>query len=188
MRIGLLGGTFNPIHSGHLILADEVREKLKLDQVVFVPANIPPHKKSAAIAPARLRMEMLRIAVRGNRHFSVSDVELRRSGPSYTIDTIYEFKKRFPGDELFFITGSDLLKYFAEWKDLRQIVRLVKFIVATRPGYPLEGIPRYIATVPIRAVDISAFEVRMHVRMGKSYRYLVPEGVYRYIQKHRLYR
>jgi len=188
MKIGILGGTFNPVHLGHLILAEEVRENLGLDRIIFVPANIPPHKNASDIASAKERFNMLKFAVSNNKYFCVSDLEIKRSGPSYTIDTIKELKRIYPEDELYFITGSDLLKYLNEWKDLSEIIKLVKFVVATRPGYPLEKIPSYIQTIAIRAVDISAFEIREAVKQKKSFRYLVPESVFKYINKKRLYR
>lgn len=188
MKIGILGGTFNPIHVGHLILAEEAREKLNLDKVVFVPAYLPPHKNGSEIAPAKARFEMVKCAIKGNAFFSVSSVEIKRSGRSYTIDTIMEFKKEYPQDELYFIIGSDLLTYLDDWKDLGQIIKMVKFIAATRPGYPLEKIPSYIQTLAIRAIDVSAFEVRSCVKQNKSFRYLVPEAVFNYINKERLYK
>ncbi len=188
MRTGILGGTFNPVHLGHLILAEEAREKLGLGRVIFVPANIPPHKDSADIAAPGDRLKMLRLAVKGNRYFSVSDAEIKRQGRSYTIDTLKEFKQKYPEDELYFIIGSDLLKYLDEWKDLNQINQMVRLIAATRPGYPLEKIPSYIQTLGIRAVDISGFQVRACVREGRSFRYLVPEAVFNYINRKRLYR
>jgi len=188
MKIGILGGTFNPIHLGHLILAEEVREKLELDRIIFVPTYLPPHKNNSEIAPAVDRLNMLKTAIRQNKHFKVSDIEIKRKGRSYTIDTVREFKKKYSKNQLYFLTGSDLLKYLADWKDLPQILQLVKFVVATRPGYPLEKIPPYISTVSIRAVDISAYEVRLAVKEKKSFRYLVPEAVYRYIVKRKLYK
>jgi nicotinate-nucleotide adenylyltransferase len=188
MKIGILGGTFNPIHLGHLILAEEVREKLVLDKLIFVPANMPPHKDNGDIARPAHRLAMLRLAIKENNFFSVSDIEIKRGGRSYTIDTINDIKVKYPRDELCFITGSDLLRYLAEWKDLSQILKIVKFVVATRPGYPLEKIPNYISTIAIRAVDICAFEVRQAVREKKSFRYLVPDSVFSYINKNKLYR
>ena len=187
MNIGILGGTFNPIHVGHLILAEEVREKLKLDTIVFVPTYLPPHKRNGDVANALHRYKMIGLALRDNPRLSVSDIEIKRQGRSYTIDTIRQLRKKYPKKELYFITGSDLLKYLDEWKDLTEILKLVKFVVGTRPGYPLERIPSYISTVGIRAVDISAFEIRQAIRRRKSFRYLVPETVYRYIKAHRLY-
>jgi len=187
MKIGILGGTFNPIHIGHLILAEEAREKLLLDRVIFVPAYLPPHKDTADIAPAQHRFQMIEAAIKGNKFFAVSDIEIKRDGLSYTIDTLKEFKKTYRDDELYFISGSDLLKYLDEWKDLNEILKIVKFVVATRPGYPLDKIPSYIQTVAIRAVDVSAFEVRSCVKQNRSFRYLVPEGVFAYINRERLY-
>jgi len=188
MKIGILGGTFNPIHIGHLILAEEIREKLRLDKVIFVPTYIPPHKKSKNIAPASDRYAMIKAVIRSNKYFDVSDIEIKRKGQSYTIDTLREFKKKYPKDDMYFITGSDLLNYLEEWKDLKQVISLVKFVVATRPGYPLEDIPSYIKTVAIRAVDVSAFEVRHCVKRRTSFRYLVPDAVFNYITKRKLYR
>jgi len=188
MKIGILGGTFNPIHIGHLILAEETREKIGLEKVIFVPAYFPPHKENSDIAKAEHRLAMVKLATADNRNFSVSDLEIKRDGRSYTIDTIKELKVVYPQDELYFIIGSDLLEYLDEWKDLNEILKLVKFIVATRPGYPLEKIPSHIATIPIRAVDISGFEIRKAIKENKSFRYLVSEAVYDYINKKRLYR
>lgn len=188
MKIGILGGTFNPIHIGHLILAEEVREKLELDKIIFVPTYLPAHKNNSDIAPAPARFTMIKLAIKHNRYFSISDIEIKRNGRSYTIDTINEFKKIYSKDELYFITGSDLLKYLDEWKDLDDILKMVKFIVASRPGYPLEKIPSYISTLEIRAVDVSAFEIRQCIKQNKSFRYLVPEAVFNYINKKKLYR
>lgn len=188
MKIGILGGTFNPIHIGHLILAEEAREKLGLDKIIFVPAYLPPHKDNSDIAPAKYRYRMIELVIKKNRYFSLSDMEIKRNGRSYTIDTLKEFKKLYPEDELHFIIGSDLLRYLEEWKDLDELIKMVRFIVATRPGYPLEKIPSHISTLPIRAVDISGFEIRSAIRQDKSFRYLVPEAVFKYITKKRLYR
>lgn len=187
MKIGVIGGTFNPVHIGHLILAEEAREKLGLDKVILIPTAMPPHKDASGIAPAEDRLKMLKLSVKGNKFFSVSDMEIRRRGRSYTIDTLRELKRRFARDEIYFIIGSDLLKYLNEWKDLGQILEMVKFVAATRPGYPLEQIPDCIDTIPIRAVDISGFEVRECVLKGRSFRYLVPEAVFNYITKNKLY-
>jgi nicotinate-nucleotide adenylyltransferase len=131
---------------------------------------------------------MVRCATGDNGHFLVSDIEVKREGRSYTIDTVRGFKKKYPRDELYFIIGSDLLTYLADWKDLHDVTKLVKFIVVTRPGYPLEKIPVYISTVAIRAVDVSGFEIREAARENRSFRYLVPEVVYRYIEEKKLYR
>jgi nicotinate-nucleotide adenylyltransferase len=194
MKIGILGGTFNPIHIGHLILAEEAREKLGLDRIIFVPTHMPPHKDNSDIAPANARLKMLKLAIAGNKYFSVSDIEIKRAGRSYTIDTVRELQKQFPEHKLYFIIGSDLLKYVDDWKDLDEITRIVKFIVATRPNFPLEDIFAYaaskltgVSTIAIRAVDVSGFEIRSQVKENKSFRYLVPDAVYKYIKKNKLY-
>ena len=188
MRIGILGGTFNPVHIGHLILAEEAREKLGLDKIIFIPTALPPHKDNLNIAPAADRLKMLKLAIKGNKYFTVSDVEIKRQGRSYTIDTLKELKRKYSQDDLYFIIGSDLLKYLNEWKDLNEIIKMVKFVVATRPGFPLEEIPHYIKTLAIRAVDVSGFEVRQCVAQNKSFGYLVTDRVFDYIKKRKLYR
>jgi nicotinate-nucleotide adenylyltransferase len=188
MKIGILGGTFNPVHIGHLILAEEAREKLGLDKIIFVPTSMPPHKDNLNIASANDRLKMLKLAVASNKYFSVSDIEIKRQGRSYTIDTVKELKAKYSRDELYFIIGSDLLKYLKDWKDLDQILSLVKFVAATRPGYALEQIPQPIQTLPIRAVDVSGFEVRQCVAANKSFGYLVTDKVFDYIKKRKLYK
>jgi nicotinate-nucleotide adenylyltransferase len=187
MKIGILGGTFNPIHLGHLILADEVREKLSLDKVVFIPTYIPPHKQNSDVAAAEDRLRMVKAAIKGNKYFGASDIEIKRKGPSYTVDTVKALKIKFPIHDFYFITGSDLLKYLDEWKDFSKLLGLVKFVVATRPGYPLKKIPSYVQRVGIRAVDISAFEIRQSIKENKSFRYLVPDPVFEYINRKKLY-
>ncbi len=188
MKIGILGGTFNPIHLGHLIMAEEVCQKVGLNKLIFVPSNLPPHKDNGDIISAYHRLKMLKLAIKGNPYFSVSYIEIRRGGRSYTIDTIKEFKRIYYKHELYFIIGSDLFRYLNEWKDLREIVAQVKFIVATRPGYPLENLPDYITTIDIRAVDISAFEIRQCIKQNRSFRYLVPQAVRNYIIRRGLYK
>lgn len=188
MKIGILGGTFNPIHIGHLILAEEAREKIKLEKIIFVPTYLPPHKDNSDIAQARHRYQMVKLAIQDNRYFSLSDIEIKREGRSFTIDTLREFKKLYTQDELFFIIGSDLFKYLEDWKDLGEVSKLAKFIVVTRPGYPLDKIPPQITTLAIRAVDISAYEIRRCLKENRSFRYLVPEVVYNYINQNSLYK
>jgi nicotinate-nucleotide adenylyltransferase len=188
VKIGILGGTFNPIHIGHLILAEEVRQKIGLAKIIFVPTNQPPHKDNGEIISASHRLNMIKLAIRGNPLFSVSDIEIRRGGQSFTIDTVKAFKEIYQEHELYFIIGSDLFKYFNEWKDLKEIINLVKLIVATRPGYPLENLPDYMTKIDIRAVDISAFEIRQCIKQNCSFRYLVTEAVRDYIIKKRLYK
>ena len=188
MKIGILGGTFNPIHLGHLILAEEVRQKVGLDRVIFVPTNMPVHKENGEIIPAQHRLKMLRLAIKDNPYFFVDDIEIRRKGRSYTIDTLKQFTKIYSHDELYFIIGSDLVNYLNEWKDLNEIISLVKFVVATRPNFPLDNLPDYLTTIDIPAVDISAFKIRQSIKENHSFRYLVPESVRNYIIKKGLYK
>jgi len=195
MKIGILGGTFNPVHIGHLILAEEAREKLGLDKIIFVPTALPPHKDNLNIAPAKDRLKMLKLAVASNKFFAVSDIEIKRGGRSYTIDTVRELKKNNPADSLYLIIGSDLITYFDDWKDIDQIAKIVTFVVATRPGYPLEAAGSYAAmqevgikTLAIRAVDVSGFEVRQCIARNQSFGYLVPDKVFDYIKKRKLYK
>jgi len=171
-----------------LILAEEVREQLGLKKVIFVPTNLPPHKETADLVSGKDRFLMIKAAIKENNNFEVSDVEIKRQGLSYTIDTIRLFKERYPQDELYFISGSDLLKYLDGWKDLGEILKLVKFVVATRPGFELNKIPSYISTIAIRAVDVSGFSIRQCIKENKSVRYLMPDAVFKYITKRGLYR
>ncbi|MFA5093256.1 MAG: nicotinate-nucleotide adenylyltransferase [Candidatus Omnitrophota bacterium] len=195
MKIGILGGTFNPVHIGHLILAEEAREKLGLDKVIFIPTALPPHKDNVNIAPAEDRLKMLKLATKSNKYFAVSDIEIRRGGKSYTIDTVNELKQKYPTDSFYLIIGSDLITYFDGWKDIDKIAKAVTFVVATRPGYPLEDIGSYVASrqlgakiLPIRAVDVSGFEVRQCVQQGKSFGYLVMDKVFDHIKRKKLYK
>lgn len=188
MKIGILGGTFNPVHNGHMVLAEEAREKIGLDKVIFIPTCLPPHKDSSDVISGEHRLKMLEMAIKEKSYFAVSDIEIKRRGNSYTIDTIKELKKTYSEDQLFFIIGSDLLNYFNDWKDLDQIRQLVKFIVATRPGYELEKIPADITTLAISAVDISAFEVRKRIKNKEQFRDLVPKVVHEYIKTEGIYK
>lgn len=187
MKIGILGGTFNPIHLGHLILAEQVRQKLDLDKVIFVPSFLPPHKDSSVILDARARFAMVKLAINKNKFFEISDIEIKRKEKSYTIVTLKELQSQYPGSELFFIIGSDIIKELAQWQDIKEVERMAKFVIATRPGYPLEGIPEDILPVQIQALDISAYEIRERIKQNISIRYLVPESVRKYIIKRRLY-
>lgn len=188
MKIGIVGGTFNPIHLGHLILGEEVRQNLLLDKIIFIPTNLPPHKENHSVLHPLHRLKMVKLAVKPNPYFSVSDIEIKRQGLSYTIETVRELKKLYSQSTLHFITGSDVLKYLDQWRDVGEILRYVTFVVARRPGYPLENLPDFVKTVSIPCVDISAFEIRFRIKEGKSIRYLVPDSVLRYIQKNKLYR
>lgn len=189
MRIGIVGGTFNPIHVGHLVLAEEAREKLSLDKVIFVPAYIPPHKKDEELVEPNDRFKMVELALRGNPDFEVSTFEIDSKTTSYSVETLKAFKQKY-GEEakLFFITGADSLGEIYSWKEIDQIFKLSQFIVANRPGYEIGNVPNGIDVVTITSLEISSSLIRKKIKEGKSIRYLVPEPVREYIIARRLYK
>jgi nicotinate-nucleotide adenylyltransferase len=202
MRLGLLGGTFNPIHEGHLAIARAARVGLKLDSVVLVPAARPPHKAhDTSLAPAEDRLAMTRLAAASEPGLEVSGIELERTGPSFTIDTVRAFLARDPGVELYFIIGCDTLPELATWRAARELLSLARFAVVARPGRELEAdlarFERDFGTeaaravreriVPMEPAAVSATEVRARVAGGKPIEGLVPGAVAEYIRAHRLY-
>lgn len=191
-KIGILGGTFDPIHLGHLVLAEQVKEKLRLDQVIFIPSSSPPHKTKQKLSPAKDRYQMTKLALKDTPKFTVSDVELKRRGLSYTIDTLRELKKSYPDREMFFLTGSDVLNEVQTWKDPEEIYKLVQVVIAIRPGFDSFDPENYFAKksiiVPIIGVDLSSTQIRERVKKGQSIRYLVLPKVEEYIKKKKLYR
>jgi nicotinate-nucleotide adenylyltransferase len=188
MRIGILGGTFNPVHLGHLLLAEGVREALGLDKAIFVPTYLPVHKECDDVVCARHRLEMLRLATRGYPQFTVSDIEIRRRGPSYTIDTVGALRKRFGRrSKLFFIAGSDALRGLKAWKEINRLLREVSFVVVPRPGYRISSKEKHLRFVKVKTISLSSREIRDRVRRGSSIRYMVVDTVRKYIEKHRLY-
>lgn len=188
MKVGILGGTFNPVHLGHLILAEEAGDKLKLDKIIFMPVNIPPHKNSSQLIKAEHRYEMCVLATESNSSFEVSNLEIAREGKSYSVETLKELRKQYGKDvQLFFLTGSDSLKELFSWKDVDDIFKLSQFVVAERPGYPIEKLPNEVKIVLITPIEVSSSLIRQRVREGKSIRYLVSDRVRDYIVKHNLY-
>jgi nicotinate-nucleotide adenylyltransferase len=189
-RLGIFGGTFNPVHIGHLRLAEDVREEFNLERIVFIPTNVPPHKEVHDDAGPSHRCAMVRLAISGNEYFQCDDIELKRGGTSYTIDTInYMYDTyRFSGKP-YFIIGSDLITGIQTWKDVEDIKSKVDFIVLLRENRLLEGNQappfHYFEN---RILDINSSELRRRIREGKSIRYLVTETVHRYINEKKLYR
>ena len=194
-RIGVMGGTFDPIHHGHLVAASEVAQFFALDEVVFVPTGQPWQKEDRQVSPSEDRYLMTVIATASNPRFRVSRVEIDRDGPTYTVDTLRTLGANNPDAELYFITGADAMLEILDWKDPEEVLSIAHFIAASRPGYDLA---RFEAAGPARdasvsmmsipALAISSTDVRERIRDGRPIRYLVPEGVKSYIEKAALYR
>lgn len=186
MKIGILGGTFNPPHAGHIIIAEDISNALKLDKVFFIPTNLSPHKENDNIG-GQIRLDMVRLAISGNPSFEALSLEIERGGVSFTIDTVRELKRRYPEDEFYLIVGSDLANQFSSWKDYRDIEKEVKIVVANRREYPLDKKNLY-SKVEIRQIKLSSSQIRELVRSGSSLKGLVEESVADYIEKHSLYK
>jgi nicotinate-nucleotide adenylyltransferase len=194
-RIGLFGGSFDPVHHGHLLLAQDALEQLRLDRLFFIPAAINPHKLDAAPqAPPRLRLEMLREATRGQPLFSIDTLELEREGPSFTIDTVDAFHARFAGAQIFLLLGEDNLPKLHSWHQFERLRQLVSFVSFGRGAHPPEEAAPAVAPDKnprperlVRKIDISSTEIRARVAKGLPIQYLVPESVRLLIQSHALY-
>jgi nicotinate-nucleotide adenylyltransferase len=189
-----MGGTFDPIHHGHLVAASEVQSWFGLDEVIFVPTGVPYTKAHREVAPAEHRYLMTVIATASNPRFMVSRVDIDRGGPTYTIDTLRDLHQQQRDAELYFITGADALGEILTWRDPKQLFDLAHFVGCTRPGYTmdrstLEGMPvDRVTIVEIPALAISSTECRARTAKGEPVWYLVPDGVVQYIAKHHLYR
>lgn len=191
MRIGIFGGSFNPPHLAHLIVAEHLRNSIALDRVYWIPGSQPPHKDVRSLAPGSHRYEMVKLATSDHPSFHVSDLELQREGPSFTIDTIRELKRRNPDDAFFLLMGGDSLSEFHRWKDPEEILEEVPLVVYRRPGsevpVALVGSERVVvAETPL--IEISGTDIRRRVARGESIRYLVPDAVIRFIDANNLYR
>ena len=192
-RIGVMGGTFDPIHHGHLVAASEVQSWFDLDEVVFVPTGQPWQKSDREVSPPEDRYLMTVIATAANPRFNVSRVDINRSGPTFTIDTLRDLSAAYPDADLYFITGADAMAAILTWRDHRELFELAHFVGCTRPGHEmnestLEGLPRERVTlVEIPALAISSTDCRARVHSGEPVWYLVPDGVVQYIGKHGLY-
>ncbi len=201
MRIGIFGGTFDPVHTGHLILAEQAREQARLEEVWFVPAPRPPHKDETTITRFEQRVEMLALAVAGNPAFRVDEIEKDRPGPTYTVDTIAELCRRHPSDEFFLLVGSDTLKDLPLWHEPVQLLKQAGLVVMARPGHgvmsaaELRGRLGLPASVPLRLevvraplIDISSHDLRNRAATGRTLRYFLPRAVECYILEKHLYR
>lgn len=192
-RVGVMGGTFDPVHHGHLVAASEVQAWFDLDEVVFVPTGDPWQKADRAVSPAEHRYLMTVVATASNPRFRVSRVDIDRHGPTYTIDTLRDLRAEMPDAELFFITGADALADIFTWRDASELFELAQFVGCTRPGYEMD--PATLAAIPsdrvtmveIPALAISSTDCRRRTERGEPVWYLVPDGVVQYIAKHHLY-
>lgn len=200
-RIGILGGTFNPVHMGHLIMAQDALEIFDLSKVLFVPCDLPPHKDASQLASAAHRAAMLEKAIEDNPDFEICDIEIRRGGTNYSIDTVRHLRKLHPRHDLFFIIGSDTLMELYQWKDIKELLRLCRFVTFIRPGFDPQkssgkalkleiGLSRNLIknVVAVHQIDISASDIRYRAAEGMSIRYLVPSFVEIYIAEHNLYK
>ncbi len=199
MRIGIFGGTFDPVHLGHLVLAEQCREQCLLDEVWFVPAGVPPHKTAAEISPAKQRLEMLQFAIAGHENFRIQQVELERSGPSFTVETLQRFHDEAPDRELFLLLGADSVHDLPTWREPGRILQLSTIAAVNRgdrPACDLTATARHFGDdasqrfqiVQMPGLDISSRDIRQRVHSGRSIRYLVPRAVEVYIAQQQLYR
>ena len=190
-KIGIMGGTFDPIHNGHLVAASEVADRFALDEVLFVPTGRPWQKAERVVSRPEDRYLMTVIATASNPRFSASRIDIDRAGPTYTVDTLSDLHDAMPDAELFFITGADALAQILSWRDVERVFRYAHFIGVTRPGYELgdDHLPEGVATlVEVPAMAISSTDCRARVAEGRPVWYLVPDGVVQYISKRHLYR
>jgi nicotinate-nucleotide adenylyltransferase len=187
MKWGLLGGSFNPVHNGHLAVAARVAEALKLDRILFIPTAVSPLKDARDLAPAEDRLAMVRLAVRGEPRFAAGDLEVRRGGVSYSIDTVRQLRRR-TNARFYLIVGEDAARQFPRWKEIEELGRRVRFVLVARPGHRAgRGMPKH-HRVRAPLLEISGTEIRRRVRKGLSLRGLVPEAVERYLRRKGLYR
>ncbi len=190
-RLGIMGGTFDPIHHGHLVAASEVQARFELDEVVFVPTGIPWQKDDREVSPAEDRYLMTVIATASNPRFSTSRVDIERQAPTLTVDTLTDLRSQFPDDEMFFITGADALAQILSWKRVDELFALAHLVGVTRPGFHLDGkhLPdQAVSLIEVPAMAISSTDCRQRVGRGQPVWYLVPDGVVQYISKRGLYR
>lgn len=194
-RIGIFGGTFDPVHNGHLIMAENVKEQMHLDTVMFIPSKIPPLKNDREITSPGHRLNMLKLAIEDNPSFEISELELKRelNEPSYTVDTLMELRKQFSGGQVKFylILGMDQLINLHKWKDPGKLFLLSEVVVINRPGYLIQQVEneygRQSIYVPVPNIEISATDIRFRIQENRTIKYLVPAKVEEYIHKNKLY-
>jgi nicotinate-nucleotide adenylyltransferase len=188
VRVGILGGTFDPPHHGHLIAAQDAIIDLELDKVIFIPAAVPPHKQRNNVTAPAVRLRMIEAATRDDGRFEVSDVELRRTGPSYTVDTLRELRAARPTDQLFLLLGVDQVREFESWREPKEVLKLAALVMLARAGIEDDGGRDIVEqTVRVTRIDVSSTLVRERVRAGRPIRYLVPAAVEKIIADERLY-
>jgi len=190
-KIGLLGGTFNPIHCGHLKIASRAQKVLGLKKVIFIPSARPPHKKESNLPSSKDRYEMVKLAIKNNSRFSISDIELKRKGKSWTIDTVFIFKKLYPKSQIYFIIGADTLLEIPTWRNYKKLLKICRFVVVNRPGYSIKDCRLKIADfirVKMRGVNVSSLEIRKRIKNGIEIENLIPAKVEKYIRKKGLYK
>lgn len=188
-RIGIMGGTFDPIHCGHLLAAEQAREQAELDEVWFLPAGVPPHKRHEQITAAHHRLRMVELAIANHPAFRVNRCELERSGPSYTFDTIRALTEEHPNEQFFFIIGGDMVNSLHQWHRFPELIQLVRFIGLHRPGsvWDPQQLAAFVTYVEMPLWDVSSSLIREKVKAGRSIRYFVPQAVERYIKENGLY-
>ncbi|HBV88166.1 MAG TPA: nicotinic acid mononucleotide adenylyltransferase [Desulfosporosinus sp.] len=197
-KIGIMGGTFDPIHYGHLVAAEMARAEFKLSKVLFIPTGTPPHKNRRDISAGEVRFEMVKRAIQDNPAFDISALEIEREGPSYTVETLRVLRRTWPEDELYFITGSDALLEIFSWREAEEIFKLIQFIGAARPGFDASDFflkvqqehpetQGKIHYLEVPALAISSTDIRARVRRGEPIRYLLPEPVRLYLEELGLY-
>lgn len=193
MKVGIMGGTFDPIHLGHLLAGERVREAIGLDEVWFMPSYIPPHKHMAPEALSEHRWNMVCLAIENHPQFRPLDIELIRQGTSYTYDTLRQLREQHPQVEFYFIIGGDMVQYLPKWYKIEQLVHLTSFVGLERAGVSIEwqripaNLRERITMVPMPALAISSTEIRTRRKQGLSVRYMVSEPVFQYIEEHNLY-
>jgi nicotinate-nucleotide adenylyltransferase len=191
VRLGVFGGTFDPPHVGHVSLTRELRESGALDEILWIPAAVPPHKSAHRLTSSKLRMEMVRAAIDGRAHQSVSDIELLREGPSYTVDTLRALRSKCPRATPVLVIGSDQFAELAGWHEAEEVVQLADVCVLPRGGVELASAPPRLSVVwcaaDVAPIDVSSSGIRKRVREGRSYRHLVPEAVAEIIEREGLY-